>query len=337
MIDEDKLRRGDDFIKKAATDLSWMFSKDIYEAANDDVFVRYQKDKDSHEFLSMQTFLDNINRGYIKNKKDAQEEFKTVKRNVKSEALKKIVKELQFGIFGPDDDADDKDDGDDGHDKDDRDDKDDGEWDGYEESIGERVKLKNQDKISDRDGGDDKISEKEFKEKYATGYKLDDIAKKLLGKTYNPEPGKETTFGGFKEIIDDYENGLTNYDALVKFYKNLGKSVKLNNQYYENNNLVYNRIDKITDMIKLYEQIRYNKKAIIKSIKNRNQELYNKTYYTIDSTNNIISSNYDSRLKKFASYLDKDSSLIDIEKIDAILNKLNHAINNFDSCKYKDD
>ena len=41
--------------------------------------------------------------------------FKFVKSNVKSEALKKIVKELGFGLFGVDDkgDEDDKGDGDD--------------------------------------------------------------------------------------------------------------------------------------------------------------------------------------------------------------------------------
>ena len=95
-----------------------MFNKDIYEAANDDVFARYEKDKDSVELLRMRTFLSNINKGYIKNKKDAQEEFKTVKRNVKRETLKEIVKQLEFGIFGPDDD-----DGDDDDDKDDKDDR----------------------------------------------------------------------------------------------------------------------------------------------------------------------------------------------------------------------
>ena len=120
----------------------------------------------------MQSFLSNINRGYFNNEKDAYEEFKTVKNNVKSEKLKDIVKELGFGLFGIFDDDKDKDDKDededdkDGDDKDeddgddkDGDDENDEEWDGYEESIGERVKFKNQ----------DKISEEEFKEKYATG------------------------------------------------------------------------------------------------------------------------------------------------------------------------
>ena len=40
----------------------------------------------------------------LKIKKDAQEEFITVKKNVKSKALKKIVKYLEQAIFGYDDD-----------------------------------------------------------------------------------------------------------------------------------------------------------------------------------------------------------------------------------------
>ena len=42
----------------------------------------------------------------LKIKKDAQEEFKIIKKNVKSEALKEIVKDLEQAIFGDDDDKD---------------------------------------------------------------------------------------------------------------------------------------------------------------------------------------------------------------------------------------
>ena len=75
-----------------------------YKQYNEDVFAKYRKDKDSFELLSIKTFLDNINnKKNIKNKKDARKEFKTVKKNVKSEALKTIVKELEPAIFGNDD------------------------------------------------------------------------------------------------------------------------------------------------------------------------------------------------------------------------------------------
>ena len=77
---------------------------DIYKQINEDVFAKYKKDKDSFELLSIKTFLDNINnKQNIKNKKDARKEFKTIKKNVKSKALRTIVNNLEQAIFGNDD------------------------------------------------------------------------------------------------------------------------------------------------------------------------------------------------------------------------------------------
>ena len=47
-----------------------------------------------------------LNNERVKNKKDAREGFKIVKKNVKNEALKQIVKELEHAIFEYDDDKD---------------------------------------------------------------------------------------------------------------------------------------------------------------------------------------------------------------------------------------
>ena len=47
----------------------------------------------------------------LKMKKDAREEFKIVKKHVKSEALKEIIKDLEQAIFGDDDNDDDNNDG----------------------------------------------------------------------------------------------------------------------------------------------------------------------------------------------------------------------------------
>ena len=58
------------------------------------------------ELFTLRTFIDNINNERVKNKKDAREEFKTVKKYIKSEALKQTVKELEQAIFGYDDDKD---------------------------------------------------------------------------------------------------------------------------------------------------------------------------------------------------------------------------------------
>ena len=58
--------------------------------------------------FTLRTFIENINNERVKNKKYAREEIKTVKKNIKSEALKQIVKELEQAIFGYDDDKDKK-------------------------------------------------------------------------------------------------------------------------------------------------------------------------------------------------------------------------------------
>ena len=111
-------------------DLSWMYNPQLYDEISQNVFARYNKDKDSNELLSIQSFLDNINEEYIKNKKDALEEFKTVKNNVKSEKLRGYIKDLELAIFGYD--------------------YDDNEEPKYEESIAERTKMRRQNKETDK-------------------------------------------------------------------------------------------------------------------------------------------------------------------------------------------
>ena len=110
--------------------LSWMYNPQLYNEISEDVVDRHNKDKKSNELKSIQTFLDNITNEYIKNKKDALEEFKIVKNNVKSENLKDIVKELERAIFGYD--------------------YDDNEEPKYEESIAERTKMRRQNKETDK-------------------------------------------------------------------------------------------------------------------------------------------------------------------------------------------
>ena len=84
-------------------DLSWMNDLQLYKKIASEVFSRYNGDKNSFELFTLRTFIDNINNERVKNKKDAREEFKNVKKNVKSEALKEIVKDLEQAIFGDDD------------------------------------------------------------------------------------------------------------------------------------------------------------------------------------------------------------------------------------------
>ena len=84
-------------------DLSWMNDLQLYKKIALEVFSRYNEDKNSFELFTLRTFIDNINNERVKNKKDAREEFKNVKKNVKSVALKEIVKDLEQAIFGDDD------------------------------------------------------------------------------------------------------------------------------------------------------------------------------------------------------------------------------------------
>ena len=140
-------------------DLSWLYNPQLYDKISQDVAARYNKDKHSNELKSIQTFLDNITNEFIKNKKDALEEFKTVKNNVKSENLKDTVKESEYAIFGYNYD-------------------DDNEEPKYEERIAERTKMRRQNKETDKKDSlrtfappdpDDDDSDK-FTEMYHTPY-----------------------------------------------------------------------------------------------------------------------------------------------------------------------
>ena len=93
----------DDNDKTSFIDLSWMNDLQLYNKIASEVFSRYNGDKNSFELFTLRTFIDNINNERVKNKKDAREEFKIVKKIVKSEALKEIVKDLEQAVFGDDD------------------------------------------------------------------------------------------------------------------------------------------------------------------------------------------------------------------------------------------
>ena len=89
--------------KTSFIDLSWMNDLQLYKKIDSEDFSRYKGDKNSFELFTLRTFIDNINNERVKNKKDAREEIKNVRKNVKSEALKEIVKDLEQAIFGDDD------------------------------------------------------------------------------------------------------------------------------------------------------------------------------------------------------------------------------------------
>ena len=162
-------------------DLSWMYNPQLYDEISQDVFARYSKDKHSNELLSIQNFLDNITEEYIKNKKDASEEFKTVRNNVKSENLKDIVKKLEFAIFGYDYD-------------------DDNEEPKYEESIAERTKMRRQNKETDK---------KDASRTFAPPDPDSDDLDKLTEMYYTP----------YSSLIHDYEKTEEETEQTEKVYE----------------------------------------------------------------------------------------------------------------------
>ena len=68
--------------KTSFIDLSWMNDLQLYRQIAPEDFSRHNGDKNSFELFTLRTFIDNINNERIKNKKDAQDEFKIVKKNV---------------------------------------------------------------------------------------------------------------------------------------------------------------------------------------------------------------------------------------------------------------
>ena len=88
--------------KKKIIDITWVDDSKLFNQTSNAVTNRYNKDKNSTELSSIQNFLDDINNEDIKNKKDAYNNFKDLKNDVKSDKLKDILKELERAIFGYD-------------------------------------------------------------------------------------------------------------------------------------------------------------------------------------------------------------------------------------------
>ena len=83
LSDSTKICIGKDFVEVSTIAIPWIDDWKLYKQINEDVFAKYRKDKDSFELLSIKTFLDDINSDRTKNKKDAQKEFKTIKKMFK--------------------------------------------------------------------------------------------------------------------------------------------------------------------------------------------------------------------------------------------------------------
>ena len=86
--------------KKKIIDITWVDDPNLFNQISNDVTNRYREGKNSTELLSIQNFLDDINNEDIKDKKDARKKYKKLKKDVESDELKNIVKELERSIFG---------------------------------------------------------------------------------------------------------------------------------------------------------------------------------------------------------------------------------------------
>ena len=86
--------------KKKIIDISWIDNPNLFNQISNDITNRYREDRDSTELLSIQNFLGDINSEDIKDNKDARKKFKKLKKDVESDELKNIFKELERSIFG---------------------------------------------------------------------------------------------------------------------------------------------------------------------------------------------------------------------------------------------
>ena len=147
-----------------------------------------------------------------------------------------------------------------------------------------------------------------------------------MDKTYNPEPGKKAPFMGFKKIIDDYENGYKSYLDIKNEKENLDKSIYAD----KTNKDISRRYDIIISDIKSGD-IKFDKEAVTKSIKDMHKKLLNKKLYYINSENKLVISNYYNLLDKYLKILnEKTLSDADINTITSVMDDLIATMIKFD-------
>ena len=111
-------------------DFDWMIDKDGYEETAEEVDTYYMKGKNDNELKLIKDFITKINNGTINNKNKAGNEFRKLKQKVTNDIVRQDLIE-NFGkyLFGEDTEPEEK----------------------YEKSIEERVKIRRQNKETDRD------------------------------------------------------------------------------------------------------------------------------------------------------------------------------------------
>ena len=132
MIDNDEFKIPGEYYAKPNNniDLSWMIDKDGYEEIAEEAGAYHMKNKNDNELKLIKDFITKINNGTINNKNKTGNEFRKLKQKVKNDILRQdLIKYLERYLFGEDIEPEEE----------------------YEESIGERVKTRRQNKETDRD------------------------------------------------------------------------------------------------------------------------------------------------------------------------------------------
>ena len=127
MVDNDEFKIPREYYAKPNNNinLDWMNDKDGYEETAEEAGTDYMKGKNDNELKLIKDFITEINNGSINNKNKAGNEFRNLKQKVTNDRLRQdLIKDLERYMFREDIESIEPEEK-------------------YEESVGERVKIKN--------------------------------------------------------------------------------------------------------------------------------------------------------------------------------------------------
>ena len=135
LIDDDNFRIPGKYYAKPLSniDLSWINDIKGYKETAKEADADYMKENNDNELKLIKDFISKINNGVINNKNKAGNEFRKLKQEVKNDRLRQdLIKDLERYFFGEDTENIEPEEE-------------------YEKSIAERVKIRRQNKETDRD------------------------------------------------------------------------------------------------------------------------------------------------------------------------------------------
>ena len=128
MIDNDEFKIPREYYAKPNNNINsdWMNDKDGYEETAEEAGADYMKGKNNNELKLIKDFITKINNGSINNKNKTENEFRKLKQKVTNDRLRQdLIKDLERYTFGEDIESIEPEEK-------------------YEESVAERVKIRNQ-------------------------------------------------------------------------------------------------------------------------------------------------------------------------------------------------